>query len=54
MMKVIQGGFEKSFKQVVDAWMDGNKAKLAEIQHREDMAKARRSMFRVISCKCRV
>ena len=53
-MKMIKGNYEIAFKEVVDAWMDGNKAKLAEIQHREDMAKARRSQFRIVNCKCRV
>ena len=53
-MKLIKTNFEASLREGIDAWLDGNKVKLREIQHREDLAKARRSMFKLINCKCRV
>lgn len=53
-MKLIKTNFEATLREGIDAWLDGNKAKLAEIRHREDLAKARRSMFKLINCKCRV
>jgi hypothetical protein len=53
-MKLIKTNFEASLREGIDAWLDENKVKLREIQHREDLAKARRSMFKLINCKCRV
>ena len=53
-MKLIKTNFEASLRDGIDAWLDGNKVKLREIQHREDLAKTRHSMFKLINCKCRV
>jgi|GEM_PF-3312043 len=53
-LKLIKGDFDATFRNTIDAWLDGNKVKLTEIQKREDMAQARRSKFKLINCKYRV
>ncbi len=53
-MKLVKTNFEATLRAGIEAWLDGDKVKLREIRHREDLAKARRSMFRLINCKCRV
>lgn len=37
-----------SLREFIEAWLDGNKPKMREIQNRNEIAKARRKLLKVI------
>ena len=53
-MKLIKTNLDVYLWDCAEAFVTGNQIKLREIRKREDDAKARRSMFRLINGKCRV
>lgn len=47
-MKSIPTNFEASIREFVEAWLDGNKDKMREIEQREEIVKVRRQLWKVI------
>ena len=47
-MKTIQTNIEVSLREFIEAWLDGDKVKMREIQEREELAKARRKLWKVL------
>lgn len=47
-MKTVPTNIEVSLREFIEAWLDGNKPKMREIQHRNEIAKVRRKLLKVI------